>query len=635
MKIFRIFLALCLTTLINFSFAQSGPPAPSNGIWSIIDTNYKVGKSTQGYTTAKLTLKNTTISKITGTQFRVFFDKNAFSTASVSLIGNPPNLVMDYVVDQTNGFITITLVYTGSSALYTIPDGETFEITFTHITPISSFLNLGQISNLTWVGTQTFQTVAAEQPGNDITLSTHNYGGNFIRPELKFHGKFTNVTGTPSKTLTLAFNKKPKSGGSWTTVSTYTTDSQGKFNIQQTIDTSYYDVRIEVRGDTMFVGNVITVADAQRINQTVLGTYTPQAWDFYSQDVNGDGNISISDAYGVFGRISGRFNTWPNNVPEIKFFTVPQYSTISSNPNTNMTQSVVGVTNFTYDILPNQPDSVEFYVLVPGDANNTGYHMARVTPIKITNPAKAPYYIIDEMVEYDSQLGSIEIKLPSTISVQSGNLVEVPVKLVTGDYKLGAIQMGLKYDSELLEFLELNNSTKAMKWMTYINPKSGRVEWGGFDQTKNQNLFQDGETVFTVNFVAKTPQDSWENSPLYTTRKFVGSETAGDLNVTASNGMLEIARIAPTVHLIENQILVFPNPTTGEVVIQFTNPIDGEVKLYFVDQTGKEVYVVLEKYLPKGTFSYTANLSDLNNGIYYTTLKTQINIISNKTILKK
>ena len=635
MKIFKIFLALCITTIFNFGFAQSGPPAPSNGIWSIIDTNYKVGKSNQGYTTAKLTLKNTTISKITGTQFRVFFDKNAFSTASVSLIGTPPNLVLDYVVDQTNGYITITLVYTGSSALYTIPDGETFQITFTHITPVANFLNLGPISNLTWVGTQTFQTMAAEQPGNDITLSTHNYGGNFIRPEIKFHGKFTNVTGTPSKTLSLALNKKPKSGGSWTTVSTYTTDLQGKFSFQQPIDTSFYDVRLEVRGDTMFVGNVITVADAQQINQSVLGTYTPQAWDFYTQDVNGDGNISISDAYGVFGRISGRFNTWTNNVPEIKFFTSTQYSTVTSNPTSNLTQSIVGVTNFTYDILPNQPDSVEFYVLVPGDANNTGYHMARITPIKISNPSKAPYYIIDEMVEYDRQLGSVEVRLPSTIAVQSGNLVAVPVRLITGDNKLGAVQMGIKYDSELLEFLELNNSTKSMKWLTYVNPKSGRVEWGGFDQSKNENLFINGETIFTLNFVAKTPQDTWDRSPLYTTRKFVGNETASDLNVTASNGVVEIVRIAPSVQLIEKQILVFPNPTTGEVVIEFTNPIDGEVKLYFVDQTGKEVYVVLEKYLPRGTFSYTANLSDLNNGIYYTTLKTQINIISNKTILKK
>ena len=72
--------------------AQSGPPAPSPGIWAIIDGTYAVGTATQGYTSAKITLKNTTVSKITGTQFRVFYDKNAFSSATVSLIGSPANL---------------------------------------------------------------------------------------------------------------------------------------------------------------------------------------------------------------------------------------------------------------------------------------------------------------------------------------------------------------------------------------------------------------------------------------------------------------------------------------------------------------------------------------------------------------
>ena len=55
-------------------FSQTGPPAPSPGIWAIIDTNYTVGSSLVGVTKAKITLKNTTVSKTTGTQFRVYYD---------------------------------------------------------------------------------------------------------------------------------------------------------------------------------------------------------------------------------------------------------------------------------------------------------------------------------------------------------------------------------------------------------------------------------------------------------------------------------------------------------------------------------------------------------------------------------
>ena len=89
MKKLILLLLFAVSTAI---FAQSGPPAPSNGLWAIIDGTYAVGTATQGYTTAKLTLKNTTVSKYTGTQFRVFYDKTAFSSASVSLIGSPAKI---------------------------------------------------------------------------------------------------------------------------------------------------------------------------------------------------------------------------------------------------------------------------------------------------------------------------------------------------------------------------------------------------------------------------------------------------------------------------------------------------------------------------------------------------------------
>ena len=261
-KLILLFLFAVSTAVL----AQSGPPAPSPGLWAIIDGTYAVGTATQGYTSAKITLKNTTVSKYTGTQFRAFYDKTAFSSASVSLIGSPANLVVQYLDNNANGYITITLVYTGASALYTIPDGEMFDLTLTHVTPIATFLNLGPISPLTFSGTPSFSAIAADQPGTDLTLSLHNYGGVFNRPEIKFHGTFTNVNSTPSKSLTLGFYKKPKATNSWSLVSAVTTNTLGQYQFQQPIDTSFYDVRFEVRGDTMGVGNVITTADAQMIN---------------------------------------------------------------------------------------------------------------------------------------------------------------------------------------------------------------------------------------------------------------------------------------------------------------------------------------------------------------------------------
>jgi hypothetical protein len=634
MKIFKIISTLLLLfSFVSVSQAQTGPPAPSGGIWAIIDTNYQVGTSVSGHTTAKLTIQNTTFSKITGVQFRVFYDKNAFASSAVSLVTPSNNLYLQSLDNNANGYVTITLVYTGSSAAYSIPNGETFLLDFTHITPSSSFQALAAISNLTWSGISAYPQVAAEQPGNDIALSQHNYGGIFIRPTLDFHGTFTNVTGSPAKNLTLALEKKPKTSANWAQHASYLTDINGDFQFTETIDTTFWDVRLAIQGDTMAVGNVISVADAQQINQWVLGGSNPQSWDYYHSDVNGDNNLTISDAWGVFGRLSGRFSVWPNNVKDVKFFTVADYNTITGTPATNYTSSIPGQTNFYFNILPNQPDSVSFYVLVPGDANNTGYNMARLVPIIIENPTNAPTHLIDESVIYDFTVPTMEVNVPS-LSVEEGNLVKLPVKVFTNGDKIGALQLSLKYDEELLEFIEVTNSEKSMNWMSFINPTDGIVEWGGYDASNKENLFINGETVFTLNFLAKKPQGEWAVSPLYTTRKFVGDENASDMEITPTNGVYEVKSMNG-VELKENEILVYPNPTTGEVVIKFNVAVDGDVSLAFVDGTGKRAITVFEQYMPSGNYAYSATLESLRPGTYYTTLTTKVGISVNKTVLQK
>ena len=631
MKIFKLISSIALLLAVSLpAFSQTAPPAPSSGIWAIIDTNYTVGTSTLNVTKARLTLQNTTTNKTTGVQFRVFYDKVAFSSASVALVGSSTNLYLQSVDNNANGYVTITLVYTGSSNTYSLANGETFEITFGHVAA-ATFQGLTSIAALSWSGAYPYSQVAAEQPGNDIALSLHTYGGIFYLPHLQYHGTFTNVTGSSAKNLTLALQKKPKTGSTWSQVNTYTTNINGDFSFNEILDTTYFDVRLAIQGDTMGVGNVISVADAQQINQWTIGGATPAGWDFYHADVNGDNSVSISDAYGVFGRIAGRFAVWPNSVKDVKFFTVSEYTTVTGTPATKFTSTYPGVTNFTFNILPGQPDSVTFYVMVPGDANNTGYHMARLTPIEIQNPTNAPNHLIDETVEYDFVAPTIEVNVPS-LSVDEGNLVKLPVKVFTGGNKVGALQLGLKYDNTLLEFKQVLNSAKAMNWMSFVNPMDSVIEWGGYDRTNGENLFIDGETVFTLTFLAKKPQGEWAQSPLYTTRKFVGAENAGDMNITPTNGLYQV-KMVRGITLKESEILVYPNPTTGEVTIKFNVPLDGNVSLSFVDINGRVVTNILNEYMPSGNYTYRASLSGFAPGSYYTTMTSSTAISVNKTIL--
>jgi hypothetical protein len=624
---------LLFFSFMSISYGQTGPAAPSNGVWMLIDTNYTVGTTTAGVTNAKLTYKNTTGSLITGLQFRVFYDKNAFSAAAVTLVGSSSNLDLQFIDNNANGYVTITVVYTGVSSAYTLPQGELFDLALTHVAA-ANFNVLPSIGNLTWTGVQTYSQIAAEQPGNDLALSLHNYGGAFIQTTFSFAGNFTNVTGTPAKNLPLSLEKKPKIGAfTWTNVNNYTTDNNGQFAFTETIDTTYYDVRLAIKGDTMDVGNVISVADAQQINQWVLGNGSPSGFEYYAADVNGSNGVSISDAYGVFGLISGRFTAWPNNVQNIKFFTAAEYNTITTTPTTNFTSTIPGVTNFNYPILANGPTSVTFYVSVVGDANNTGYHMARLTPIDIINPANAPYYLIDETVIYDSLLPSVEINVPS-LSVNEGNLVEIPVKVITGDKQIGSLQLALLYDDNILEFKEVQNTAKAMNWLSFLNTQDNIIEWGGYDTRGNFN-FTNGEVLFTLLFIAKSPQSEWAASPLYTSRKFVGDQNADDMNLTPTNGVIEVKMANGSIIKGDKDMLIYPNPTTGEITVNFSVEESGQSNLSFVDLQGRVVLTVFEKYMPKGHYSYTTDLSGLSNGIYITKLNTIADVAVDKAVLIK
>jgi hypothetical protein len=624
-----------LPTLI---FAQSGPPAPGTGVYAIIDTTYQVGTNTQGFSKAKITLKNTTSTLITGVQFRVFYDKNAFSSATPTLLVPTTNLDLQYVDSNTNGFITITLVYTGSSASYTFAEEETFELTFNHV-GASSFYALSTITDLTWTGVNTFPELASTNPGFDTTLNLHSYGGVWEKPELTFSGSFVNTTGTPAKNLPISLEKKVKVGGTWGTHASYLTDINGDFTFTEIIDTTYYDVRLAIVGDTMSVGNVISSADAQLINQWVLGSATPSAWDFYTADVNGSNGISITDAYGVFGRIAGRFTSWPNNVKDVKFFTVAEKNTIEGTPSTNYTSSIPGVTNFYFDILPGQPDSVTFYVLVPGDANGTGYHMARTTPIDVLinplpgTPAQQEN-VIDTRVEYDFPTQSIEIGLPY-LNVNEANLVEVPVTVKSNGLNISSLQMGLLYDETLLEFKDVYNSPKSMFWLSSINPMDGIIEWVGYDPSANKAYsIEDGYNIFTVRFIAKSPQDSWAQSPLYTTRKFSGDMNSKDLSINPANGILIVAKMAWGNSITEDEMKVYPNPTTGDFSVNFSVKNKGRVKLYVMDMNGKILTVILDKDMPEGNYIYSSNIENVSSGIYFTTLQTVDGGKSSKIIKK-
>lgn len=629
-----ISLAIIILLLPYAGFSQC-PTAPGTGIYVMVDTAYQIGTVASTKTNVGLCYQNTTSTLISGVQFRVWYDKDAFAGGSPIVTSTNTSFaqVLQYENNLTEGSITVTIVYTGSSSTFSIPDGPLFNIELQHSTNFQSFV--GSITNMEVTGTTPFNNLSSNIDGFDDALTLHNYGGVMNSVMFNYHGNFSNVTGTPAKNLTLALEKKPKTGSTWSIDEVDTTDINGEFAFSKAIDTTYYDVRLAVQGDTLSVGNIVTVADAQRVNQYVLNQLQPSGFDYYTSDVNNSGTITMSDVYGIYGRIAGRFSSWPNNVPDIRFFSSSEYTSINGSA-TNLTQSIPGVTNLTFDILPGQPDSVTFYVLGYGDANGTGYNMARLVPISVINPNNSPNYIMDVTTEYDDPtLDNIEIKIPKVI-VDEANLVSIPVTLESYTGPIGSLQMAIYYDPTLLEFKEIINSEKSMSWMSFVNPSDNTIEWGGFDVTGNQHMISNGDNIFNLKFIALDPQSEWGNSPLWVTRKYAGNPISKDLTISPTYSEVKIAQVSSGYKdMLGKKILVYPNPVENNVTVAFEVENKENLSLELYDLNGKLVKNLLKENMPIGKYQYSYDIGELSPGVYLVTLGIDPSKVATAKIIKK
>ena len=625
-------IAFLLTALAVFGVsAQSASTSPGTGHWVVIDSGYQVATTTAGQTVAPLHFYNTSTSeKITGMQYRVFYDNTAFTAAVPSLKISATDQYLQYQDSNSLGFLTVTLVYTGTSSTFNYSNGATFDLTFTHASA-AVWNNLDSIKTLKVAGVRSFANKAATNWGNDTTLVVYSYGGRFNQKVLRFAAKFKNVTGSDAKNLWVSLEKKSPSG-SWTQVEAKATNSLGHVVFRKFLDTTYWDVRMVVKGDTMTPGSVFSTADAQKINQSILGQYVPTGFDYYTMDVNGsDGSISIADVYSVYGRLAGRFSSWPNSKKDVMFFTVADYNAINGST-TNLVGTYGTTNNFIYSI--DGRDSITYYVAVKGDANSTGFKMARLTPIKIINQANAKNYIIDNSVQYDDVTETIEVNMPK-VKVDEGNLVNVPVKMLTNGKQLGAVQLELKYDTALLEFKKIDLSEKMMNWTSYTNPDNGVVAFGAADLKGNQ-LLNDGEQILTMQFIAKKPQAEWSSAAIWTGPKFVGGNDARDMNITPAMGIIEVRRINKPVKLNQlDDLIVFPNPNDGEVMVQFKVDVESQTEISVSDLVGRKVMEVINTKMPAGEYKYIVNLTKLNDGFYLMSVKTDTKISTSKIIINK
>ncbi len=120
--------------------------------------------------------------------------------------------------------------------------------------------------------------------------------------------------GIANQIVYLKTQNKWQPGFSYTTQAVTTTDSNGYYSFNTTLDYNDYDFTIDIFVEP----DVLTVSDINWFQNRIL-TGPVSSKDFWRMDVNNTGSFSVSDIYVMHQKRHGNslFSSYPNNAPTL------------------------------------------------------------------------------------------------------------------------------------------------------------------------------------------------------------------------------------------------------------------------------------------------------------------------------
>jgi len=121
-------------------------------------------------------------------------------------------------------------------------------------------------------------------------------------------------TGIAGQVVYLKTQNKNQVGFSYTTQATTTTDSNGYYSFNTTLDYNDYDFTIDIGPEP----DILTVSDINWFCDRIL-TGPVSSKDYWRMDVNNTGSFSVSDIYTMHQKRHGNsaFANYPNNAPTL------------------------------------------------------------------------------------------------------------------------------------------------------------------------------------------------------------------------------------------------------------------------------------------------------------------------------
>jgi hypothetical protein len=153
----------------------------------------------------------------------------------------------------------------------------------------------------------------------------------------------------------------------WTLEQTVYTNSSGYWNISKPTNpaTEWY-----IQIDAPIPASAIQVTDITAACNVVIKKTTFNGLHYYMYDVNGDGTVTVSDAYYIGARKYGIFTDWVNSFTS-RLFLTSEYNAIKATT-ANMKIMYPGTNSITITS-PVSGGSANYYLIAPGYSSNVTY----------------------------------------------------------------------------------------------------------------------------------------------------------------------------------------------------------------------------------------------------------------------
>lgn len=628
MKKLMTFLAIMVgfSSLGQNGYSEILTPPTNNSAYILVDTMFTLEESTVGYTEVYLHFANPTPDDVKALQFQFNYDDAAFSSAEVYWGPVAASVIDKYgSYYSDNGDVNVVLSYIGNSSTFGWSDGAIVKVKLNNSASYNS-----ESDSIQFISSS-YQNLYTTGNGVDNTLGRFNYGGNFQMPEMNFPIHVYNVDSSDAQGVWYsAYSRhKDSTAGQWSLIEIDSTNSDGLAIVTTQLDTTKHHLRLVGQTDTMTDGSALSITDAYKLANHSSQQDTLSGIEWLQGDINEDFNVSISDAFAMFNRLALQSSTWNtlfSGVYNVSLLTPDVYLTALQSQSAPLW--TVAPRQYSIDTIQNGNDSAIAFLYVVGDVTNTGYNNPAVLVAKMADPSSGTDYILDPAVYMSNIDDTVQFQIPKLVMTDEFTM-EVPVTLYTFGNDLGAVQMGIEYDTTIFSFNSIQMGDATSKWTSLLSVEDGKVFWAGHEDKLNPSLVTNMTTQFTFVFDVDQPT-GWQTSPLRIFNKAAGDEFANDVNIKPSpNDGSVVNRISIDPELLElmEGFRVYPNPTSdfyGNWIVfeHHTELENAEISATVYDVSGKPVMLWSDQIYNNGFQLHGFTLEGLPEGMYIVRLTT-------------